>query len=107
MVEAQTFWRHSKTGRRYFVYLVVPSVEGLLVLYHEPGVAVSYDWALHTETKAIIILDDKLGCWELSPGPNCAIKVEGKHLWARPAKMWNQSIKLDGEDVPRFVKEGG
>lgn len=25
-------------------------------------------------------------------------------VWARPASMWNEIVKVNGEDVPRFKK---
>jgi len=26
--------------------------------------------------------------------------------WVRPASMWNESVRVDGKDVPRFAKLG-
>jgi hypothetical protein len=105
----QTFWRHNKTGNRYFVYKVVQTCRGPLVLYQEPGAGVSYDYAKHTETGEIWLIGQTTPGLEprlikpLHVGSNAKLTVEGKHLWARPLAMWRDIIQVDGPDGAQFL----
>lgn len=106
----QTFWQHSKSGNLYFVYKVVDPGQGrLLVLYHEAGVAVSYDVAKHTETKDIWLIGETTPGLKpdrvrpIHPGCNAKLFLEGKHLWARPLAMWHDIIQVDTPDGVQFL----